>query len=287
MKTILLATDFSKNAENAIAYALELYGKDSCQFLLLHAFKVDGYDPGSRLVPIPTASRMEAAQATMEDQLREYRRTLFPSLEKSAGDPHPNRVEFRAVNKSLVKAVQEIVRQQKIELLVIGTQGYTGSNEVVYGSNTVNLMEEIQRCPILAVPAHVSFQPLKEVVLANSFKVELTPADLAFLTGVSKKFKAPIRILHIAGEGGLSEEQKNNKDRLETYFRRSKTLHSFHELEHLGVPLGIYAFTQSRDSDWIAFINKKHSLFEKLLLDPMYEDLAHYSKVPVLVLHQP
>lgn len=64
-------------------------------------------------------------------------------------------------------------------------------------------------------------------------------------------------------------------------------IHSFHSLEFLSVPLGIYSFTESRGSGMIAFINKKHSILENLMLNPLYQNLAHYSKVPVLVLHQP
>lgn len=287
MKTILLATDFSKNADNAISYAIRFYREEPCHFLLLHAYKVDGYDQSSRLVPIPGAERMSAERERIEKQLKEYIRKFSQPLEDGNSPTLISRFKALAVNKPLVSAVQEILEDQKIELLVIGTQGHTGSSEVIYGSNTVNLMEEIQRCPILAIPAHVSFSPPRELVLANSFKAELKPEDIQFLTGVSKKFSAPVRVLHIADEGGLSMDQKSNKERLETNFRETNIKYSFHELEHLSIPLGIYAFTQSRGSDLIAFINKKHSLIENLLLDPLYRNLAHYSKVPVLVLHQP
>lgn len=287
MKTILLATDFSHNAENAISYALDFFKEDPCDFLLLHAYKVDGYEESSRLVPKPAAQKMETVRKEKETQLEEYANTLALPMQETGDLEAVHTFRTTAVNKPLVQAVQDILKDNSIELLVIGTQGYTGSSEVVYGSNTVNLMEEIQRCPILAVPAHVPFTPLKELVLANSFKRELLPEDLQFLTEISKKFSAPVRVLHISEEGGLSEDQIINRKGLRAYFRRTNTPYSFHELEYLGIPLGIYAFTESRGSDLIAFINKKHSMFEKLLLDPLYKDLAHYSKVPVLVLHQP
>jgi hypothetical protein len=34
----------------------------------------------------------------------------------------------------------------------------------------------------------------------------------------------------------------------------------------------------------IAFVNKKHNFFEKLLYNPLYKDLGSYSIIPVLVL---
>lgn len=281
MKTILLPTDFSANSRNALFYANQLYKKEACDFLLLHAYKVDGYDEGSRLTPVPGKTAMEQAKNQVNAKLQEL---VEEVRQESKGADH--RWRYMAVNKPLVEAVNIAVTALKAHLVVIGTQGHTGSSEVIYGSNTVNLMEEVQRCPVLAVPAHVAFKPLKEIVLANSFKAELMPTDLEFLVAYSKRYQAPLRILHIQEEGGLTKLQKTNQKMLRENLEKQKIEFSFHVLEFLNIPLGIYSFTESRGSDMIALINKKHTLFEILLLDPVYKNLAHYSKIPVLVLHQ-
>ncbi len=282
MKTILLPTDFSANSLNAIFYARQLYKDETCQFVLLHAYKVDGYDQSSLLTPIPAKDVLEDIQRRKNAQLQELVDEI--RLKSTLAN---QKWMYKAANQPLVQVVQEAITQYKALLVVIGTQGHTGSSEVVYGSNTVNLMEEIQRCPVLAVPAHYSFHPLKEVVLANSFKAELTPHDLKFLMEVVEKHKASIRILHILEEGGLTKKQKVNKQKLRENLEKHHARFSFHALEFLSIPLGIYSFTESRGSDMIALINKKHSLLETLLLDPVYKNLASFSKVPVLVLHQP
>ena len=41
MKTILVPTDFSKNAENALLYAINLAKRMSAKIILLHSFHVD------------------------------------------------------------------------------------------------------------------------------------------------------------------------------------------------------------------------------------------------------
>ena len=282
MRTILLPTDFSKNSRKAISYAIELYDTEACIFVLLHVYKVNDYEESSRLTPIPAPQVIEKAHQKklllLEEMANEF---------KSKLSNKQHHFEFEAANKPLVAAVREAIKKQNAELVVIGTHGHTGGSEVVYGSNTVDLMEEIQRCPVLAVPANFTFRPLKEIVLAHGFKAELIPNDLNFLIRLSRKFKAPIRILYIAEEGGLTKGQKQNKKWILNHFKEQKAEHTFHSLDFLSTPLGIYAFTESRGSDMIAFINKKHSLVENLLFDPLYKDLGHYSKIPVLVLHQP
>ena len=282
MKSILLPTDFSDNARNAITYAIQLNAGQACHFRLLHVYKVNDYEESSRLTPIPAPAVLEKAGHKVELKLTRLAEELKRS---SSNDQH--KFSFTAANKPLIAAVREEIIKHKIKLVVIGTHGHTGNSEVIYGSNTVNLMEEIQRCPILAVPATVTFHSLKEIVLAHGYKAELTPNDLDFLIQLSHQFKAPIRVLHVAEEGGLNERQKQNRKWLQEHLKELRAEHSFHSLEFLSIPLGIYSFTESRGSDMIAFINKKHSFLENLLFDPLYQNLAHFSKVPVLILHQP
>lgn len=282
MKTVLLPTDFSDYSLNAISYALQLYKKETCLFRLLHVYKVKDYEESSRLTPKPAPGVLEKAKEGINLKLK---RMVEDLKSKSSNKDH--KFGYTAANKPLVPAVREDIQKYKADLVVIGTHGHTGDSEVIYGSNTVNLMEEIKRCPILAVPGHVQFHSLQEIVLAHGFKAELTPHDLNFLVQLSQNFKAPIRILHIMEEGGLSERQKENKRWLLKHLKEQQAEHFFHSLEFLNIPLGIYAFTESRGSDLIAFINKKHSMVENLLFDPLYKNLAHFSKVPVLVLHQP
>ncbi|WP_254788362.1 universal stress protein [Cellulophaga baltica] len=43
MKRILIPTDFSHNANNAINYAIELYKRESCEFFILHSYYLTGY----------------------------------------------------------------------------------------------------------------------------------------------------------------------------------------------------------------------------------------------------
>lgn len=279
MKTILLPSDFSENSLNAIDYALEMYRDEKVKFVLLHAYKVFDYYENSMLSAKPGDTALESARKDVEIDLKE----LAEEISEKAGKEH----EFTTASHNLLltDAIKKELKARRTHLIVIGTQGHTGAKEVMYGSNTMEIMEDIEKCPILAIPANAGFHPPEEIVLANSFKVELTPGDLDFLIKLAMKYGAAIRILHISEEGGLNRSQNYNRKQLQEKLQEVK--HSFHYLEYLSVPMGIYSFSESRGSDIIAFVNKKHTVVENLLLNPLYKNLAHFSKVPVLVLHQP
>ena len=277
MKDILLPTDFSENAWNAILYTLHLYKNESCRFILLNSYQVNGYFQKSKLNPIPGSDELKNAKQNSEQGLQRLIEVI------KNGYPNPNHSFIaKSHNYPLTEAIDHQLKKNNIEVLVIGTQGTTGAYEVVYGSNTIKIMDEIESCPILAVPSNVPFYELNEIVLATSFKIRHNDEDFQYLKKLAHQTKARIGILHIEEEAGLSIFQKQNKNNLESFLE--KVPHSFHSLAHVSVPIGIYCFIESRGSNMIAFINKKHSFFEKLLFNPLYKDLGNYSIIPVLVL---
>jgi len=277
MKNILLPTDFSENAWNAILYTLHLYKDESCKFILLNSYQINGYQKGSKLIPIPGNEYLEKAKNNSEHGLQR----LIEVIKK--GYPNPKH-QFFAVshNYPLVEAIEQELEQNDIEVIVIGTKGSTGAYEVIYGSNTIKIMDEVESCPILAVPSNVPFFEIKEIVLASSLKITHNEKDFQYLKKLALQTNTRICVLHIEEEGGLSISQKQNKHLLESYLEGVQL--SFHSLAHVSVPIGIYCFIESRGSDMIAFVNKKHSFFEKLLFNPLYKDLGNYSIIPVLVL---
>ena len=84
-------------------------------------------------------------------------------------------------------------------------------------------------------------------------------------------------------EKELSKEQNEKKALLESCFEGLK--YSFHTLENTDVQTGLNIFAQSRNSEMIAFINKKHSFFGSIFSRPLVKDLGLNAKVPVLALH--
>ena len=90
-------------------------------------------------------------------------------------------------------------------------------------------------------------------------------------------------VLHISDEVELSKEQKENKQLLEEILE--ETNHKSKFLSHNLVETAINIFIESRDSDMVAFINKKHTFFGSILTNPLVKSLSFHTKVPILVMH--
>lgn len=279
MKNILLPTDFSENAWNAIIYAITLYKDEACNFYFLHAYDVNDYHDSSKLTPIPAKEALKKALDLANHDLQRLMEILKITYHNPLHVFHS-----LAENKSLIAAITSEINSKEYECIVIGTQGSTGAYKTLYGSNTIAIMEQIKNCPILAIPSHVAFSGLSEIVLVNGYKNSQKKNDLKYLIKLANETNASIRMLYIDEGSGLSENQKKNKSLLDAHLENVP--HSFHSLAHVSVPVGIYCFTESRGSDMIAFINKKHSFFENLLFTHLYRDVGKYALIPVLVLHK-
>jgi len=274
MKNILLPTDFSVNAHNAALYCLQLYRNTPSNFILLNSFDVNEYYHGNTFIARPDLHTIQEREKNSERKLKELKQEF-----EKISEGHT--FELISRNISLERAVNYEIYSRKIDVVIIGTQGETAARNVAFGSNTINLMENVINCPVLAVPSHVTYKGINEVVLPTGFKIGYDPVDLEYLISIVTSHHASVRVLHIE-ETGLDTVQEDNRSVLSKLLE--DVAHSYHYLSFVSVPLGIYCFTESRGSDMIAFLNKKHSFFENLFFEPLYKKIGNFSQVPVLVM---
>jgi len=277
-KKILLATDFSKNAWNAISYALKLFKDKECDFFILNTFKLSGYLKGI-ITPQPGETNYDNAKAESEDGLTRVLRMITYREENNS----KHTFSTISVLNNLLDAIKDVVEEKDIELVVMGTKGETDTKSLLFGSNSIDAMEKVRNCPVLVVPQVTDNRPPNEIVFPTSYKTHFKRREFNHLIEIAELSGAAIRILHVSEEDELNEDQLGHKELLEEYFEGLE--YSFHSLSDLSVKDALHSFVESRGSDMITFINKKHSLFGSFLTKPLVKDVVTDSDVPVLVMH--
>ncbi|PVW15873.1 universal stress protein [Marixanthomonas spongiae] len=276
-KKVLIPVDFSKNAWNAITYAMNLFKGEHCEFYILNTFYLGGFSNENLLIAKPSDSAYEAIKKTSEEKMDKLK-TQIEFRDDSPG----HRFHFHCEFGPLTDVIKRFIRKKDIEFMVMGTRGETDSKDLIFGSNTINMMENIQACPVLAVPGNVAFKEPNEIVFPTNFKTYYKRRELYYLIDIAKLTHAPIRILHIQQKDKLSEKQKDNKALLEDIFENVEFSH--HTMEKMDVKKGLHKFVESRNSDMIAFINRKHTFFGSIFSNPMVRELGVYATVPVLAM---
>ncbi|WP_299124353.1 universal stress protein [uncultured Winogradskyella sp.] len=276
---ILLPTDFSKNSMKAINYARELYKNDHCIFYVLNVFSATGNILESLLNMEPGSELYETAKLNSENGLAK----VFDMITMS--DTHNPKHHFEVISQfnNVIEAIKNIVDKKDIEMIVMGTKGETHSRKSAFGSTAIYVMEKVRNCPVLVVPQNAKIKLPKEIVFPTDFKINFKRKELNYLTDIAKKCNATIVILHIAEQDELDKNQKENKQLLEEILQN--TNYKFHNLSHTSVTTAVNLFVESRESDMVAFINKKHAFFGSVLSNPMVKEISFHLNVPILTMH--
>ncbi len=276
MKRILLPTDFSENAFNAICFALELFKEEQVTFFLLHTYLPPVYHTEYLLHSPAQIGLGDIYQTNSLTELEE----LKDKLEKKFANPRHTIVAHTAFN-TLVDEIREVVNREEIQLIVMGTKGATGAKEILFGSHTVHVIKKAT-CPILAVPSDFKFEKPKEILFPTDFEVEYSKPMLAMLLEVAEMHLSRIDVLHINRSIELTEFQNENKKQLESLL--SGKTHLFHDVSDNEIIPAINEFQLKHKTNLLVMIQNKHTFLERLFIKPVINQIGFHLNIPFLVI---
>ncbi|MBF4985252.1 universal stress protein, partial [Nonlabens mediterrranea] len=188
-----------------------------------------------------------------------------------------------SVQDDPLSAIQMAIEKKDIELVIMGTKGASNYENKLFGSNTINVMENLRSSPILGIPLGARLIRIKEIVFPTSFRTHYKRRELVHLVEIAQSQDANICVLHVNDHPELSMEQEENKQLLEECLEGASF--SLHHIGGTDVNSSVKRFVESRGSDMVSFINRKHSFLDTIFSTPMVKELGMFSKVPLLVLH--
>jgi universal stress protein A len=143
ISNILVATDFSPSAVNAVATAVEYARQFQAQLIILHAYRVD----------IPVASPLTGGGYVLPDGFFEQlAKEARLRVEKVASEVTAKGVSAIgiAVDRHPANAIIDEAKARKVDLIVMGTRGLTGIKHLALGS-VADRVVRTAPCPVLTV----------------------------------------------------------------------------------------------------------------------------------------
>lgn len=276
MKKILLPTDFSDNALNAIKYAVQLFKDEKCTFYLLNTYTPTIYY--LEYVPInPDPSGLSAA---IKDNLLKNLNSIVEKL-KTEFNNRNHDFETIASFNTLILEIGEITKERDIDYIVMGTKGATGAKEILFGSNTVHVLKNA-KCPVLAIPSNFDYENPQEILFPSDYGVNFQEKHIQPIIDIALPHHGRVNILNVSYGYDLTEEQEKNKKKLESYFKNIAYL--FHSVINEDIPEAITMFQQKTRVNLLAMINNKHSFFENLFFKSTINQIGFHLNIPFLVI---
>lgn len=280
MKNILFPTDFSPNADTALNYAVEICRKVNGNLLLFHAYSVQLIDPNMPAEIYLSAYQEEEKSA--KERLEELCSRIIDT-NKDINGKSMFETEAVVTQGLAVDEIISVIKDYKIDLVVMGTHGTSGITELILGSSTASVMEK-SPVPVLAIPGNATFKGISNVVYAYDDIKSCLPS-FRILLSFAEIFNSGITLLHII-ESGSNTEEMNKKE-----FEKIKSTADYDNLKlelvkEEKVIEGINDYIYSHDVDVLAMAIKKRTLLDKIFNRSLTKKMAYHTRIPLLALHK-
>jgi nucleotide-binding universal stress UspA family protein len=188
LKNILYATDFSDASLAALPLVSTIARKYGSRVFVVNV---------STAISYAMVSPEAAVVMHQKDEIAARSKVLDLTKKGNlAGLPITAVVRSGLPTEELMR----VVREQKIDLAILGTHGRTGLKHLVMGSVTEELFRHLP-CPVLTVGPHVSRASLEP----TGIKHILFPTDLSdesravfpYLASLASEYKASLTLLHV------------------------------------------------------------------------------------------
>lgn len=270
---ILLPTDFSAAAENALEFAAN-YARTSNFMVLL--FHVSSLHLGGMREQDEILSAIELEQIE-EEQLAAWKikaERLYPDVS----------FELRTSTGFPVELIRENAGAHGVRLVVMGTKGAHGIGDTLLGSHTANLINRCS-CPVLAVPQQARYTGFDSIVFATDLSTEDHQA-IEQLAALFHWGSASLTLLHIEDRFGVDAEADMDawfhpvSASLPTNMNVSKLI-----IRNEDVLQGLHTFLEENKTDLLVTSARRRNFFERIFDKSVTRQLAQREKTPLLALH--
>lgn len=272
MKTILIATDFSRAAEDAALYAVELAAIFKAKVILVSA-----YNQVPVAVPeAPLVITLEEVQAQVEQQLADTAGKLVAH--------HPVSIQTCSMAGTAARAILKAVKDFQPDLVVAGMKKEGKRMRRFFGSTVTQLIRQLY-IPLLVIPEGTRFTPIKAIALANESDLPASadPHVLDTLHELAQTFRSKLFITRVVNQQfDKAYEISRKPARLNYLFRDLNP--AFKCIEGEDTTQALTRFTKHYDIDVLAIMPHKYSLVERWFIISVTREMAFASSVPLLVL---
>lgn len=269
MKRILVPTDFSEQAENALKVAIQLAKRHNSEIFVLHSMEMplhlaSSADSGS----LPESLFFIKLAEKHFSELREKTYLDGVVLNEAIG------------HMEIYEDIKEAVKKNDIDLIVMGSSGASGFKEMFVGSNTEKVVRT-SKIPVLVIKNnHTAFE-IKDFVFATDFSEECrSPFNEA--QKFAKTVGAKMHLLFI----NTPSDFKTNKEAIKIMNNFVKGMgaenYTLNVYNDTSVEKGIMNFAKESKAQLIGMSTHGRKGISHFFNGSISEDMVNHANMPVI-----
>ena len=278
MKKILVPTDFSTCANNAVDFAVKSAKIIPVEVTLLHVFEVKG-DIYTDYMGV----NKEFNQCLLDDVHKK-----LADVKKIIEETEGVIVNTHVAVSPLVDAVLQATKELEIDLLVMGTLGADDIKEKLWGSKTAAVIGKT-KVPLMVIPFFYEWKkPEKLLLSTNHFENE--PALLDFIFELADLYMTQVHIAVMTDE---------DDDKAETFLEHRRKTAQYEKMlkeqysEATLTATHLYGkefeetlqkHIDENEIDILAMITYQRGFADRIFNPSKTKRMSHYIKIPMLVI---
>ncbi|SHI80349.1 Nucleotide-binding universal stress protein, UspA family [Arenibacter nanhaiticus] len=275
MRKVLIPTDFSDNAFNALKYACQIFKYETSEFYIMHAYADEVYnqniDTDRSLLEVKKEECFQESEIKLKNILVEIKKY----------SPNPNHTYF-TLSKfgSLIDETNDLVNEHNMDIVVMGTKGKTNDRHLTFGSHTLQVLKYIQS-PVLAIPENYEYKAPKEILFPTNYLVPNKRRELKLLCEITASFRSSIHVLYIDPIKKLTLRQEDNLEFIKNSLKKAKIITATSPEKDKAK--AITNFISAHQIDMLVMVNTRHSYLEDMLYQSTIDKIGLYIKIPFLI----
>jgi nucleotide-binding universal stress UspA family protein len=271
MKKILVPCDFSDTALQAYDFAMNLAARANAEVLVLKVFDL----------PFLYETTFGATPQYFDTGiLKDIEADAVITFEKmKARHLRKEMVSFTTLRGAVTFTINQFAEENKVDLIVMGTQGATGLKEYWIGSNTEKVVR-YAKVPVLAIRKSFDVAGIKNIVFPTT--LQLDQKDLIIrIKDLQRFFSAKLHLLMVNTPGNMMRST-DEMDLMEE-FARHYTLsdYTLNTRNDFSEQDGIINFVHEINADMIAMGTHGRRGLAHLFMGSVTEDIVNHVDCPI------
>lgn len=275
MKKILVPIDFSIPSENALKVAAKLAIKNKAELHILHVIELAESLFGTEQFNVANEQIlffMKMANKKFVEFLdKDYLKNISIIEHVEPG--------------STSRIIRNVVEKNDIDIVVMGSSGASGLEEIVVGSNTEKVVR-FSEVPVMVIKNELKDIDFKNTVFASNFNFETMEAFQTAKAFIDS-FKAKMQLLYINLPGNRFYSTTEIQDHIKNFLDKVEVPMSFENIEiynDYSLGEGILNGARSLKADLIIIPTHGRKGISHFFNGSVGEDVVNHSELPVLTL---
>lgn len=269
MKTFIVATDFSKEAENAVEYACA-----AAQYLNTNVVLFNSYT-------IPLHASNARLPAAIFKELLENNDLLLKKRASALSDKYNIEVGYESSFLQLNEELETLFSKYNASMIIMGTAVESLGQELFGTSNTTTLLK--LKIPVLAVPMNATFTPIKKILFACDVLRGINIKILKDVRAFAEQMGAEVELFHVQHKLRKLKDSariEDNAGQIKDSFEGLP--HSFKPIESDTIIDEIKNEITQVNADLLIMVPQRYGFWQSLVHTSKTRIMASQSVIPLL-----